>query len=144
MESHLFHMPMHVDPSGAVLAASIGICLILLEFNRPGRILPGAFGLLVTLLATSYLLTMGVQMWAVLLLAGCIAVYLGNLWVTLPFWLLGLATITCVAGLRFLVPGQNGVVVSLWVAIVCGGMLGGISSALTRIAHRARRSKALD
>ncbi|MGI4826956.1 MAG: hypothetical protein ACRYFU_02010 [Janthinobacterium lividum] len=144
MELHLLRLPTHVTPNTAVLVASLGIGLIFLEFNRPGRILPGATGLLLALLAFSRLLQTGMQPWAVLLLAGCIAVYLANLWQTMPFWLLCLATFACIVGLRFLVPANAANPVSLWVAICCGGTLGSTSAALTRVAHRARRSKALD
>ncbi|MGI4828767.1 MAG: hypothetical protein ACRYFU_11335 [Janthinobacterium lividum] len=144
MELHSLRLPTHVTPDTAVLVASLGIGLVFLEFNRPGRILPGATGLLLSLLAFSRLLQTGMQPWAILLLAGCVAVYLANLWQTMPFWLLGLVTFAGIVGLRFLVPADAAHPVSVWVAILCGGTLGSTSAALTRVAHRARRSKALD
>ena len=135
-------------PDGAVMLATLGLALIFFELNRPGRILPGAAGLLLTLLASSAVGRFGVRSWAVLLLVCCAATLLANLWRRLP--LLCLVACTCVlgVGLRFLVasgsPAGSSRQVSTPVAVLCGGLLGTASATLTRVAYRARRSKALD
>ena len=131
-------------PDMTVLIATSGVCLIFVEFNRPGRAVPGALGLLLTLLAIAHLARFGARPWAILLLSGCTAVYLTNLWRSVPAWLLAIATVAVVAGLRFLIPAEGRYAVSAPVATLCGGLLGTASATLTRVAHRARRLKALD
>lgn len=132
-----------LTPDAAVALGTAGICLGFLEFNRPGRILPGAAGLLLFLFACAALADAGLRPAAVLAIAGATAVLLANLWRSLPLWTLAAATIALVLGLRFLV-ARPGAPVHTPVAIVCGLLLGALSGALTRIAYRARRSKALD
>ncbi len=133
-----------ITPDHAVILASVGICLIFVEFNRPGRILPGAAGLLLVLFAVAALLRTGVQPWAAALLLCSAIVFLINFWRALPIWSLVLVTLLTMGALRFLVPSGHGSGVQTPVAVLCGGLLGSISAVLTRVAYRARRSKALD
>ena len=67
-------------PNAAVVAGTFGCALILLEFNRPGNVLPAALGLLLLLLATGGLFAAGVQFWAVGLLLGGAAGLVLNAW----------------------------------------------------------------
>ena len=129
------------SPDLAVLTATLGLGLIFLECNRPGRILPGASGLLLTLLATARLLHVGIRPWAAALLFAVVGTFLVNLRTALPTTLLGAASLTAVLALRFLVPPGNASPVPLWLAIVCAGLLCPSAAILTRIAHRAHRAK---
>lgn len=144
MDSPLYRLLAHTTPNAAVLVATLGIALIFLEFNRPGRAWPGALGLLLTLLATAALLRFGLRPWSVVLLAVCTMAFLLNLWLRLPLWLLGVVTIGLIIAVRSLIPAQDPVAIATPVAVLCGGLIGTASGALTRVAHRARRSKALD
>ncbi len=133
-----------ITSNHAVLLATVGTCLIFAEFNRPGRVLPAAAGLLLVLFAVAALLRTGLQPWAAALLLCSAAVFLLNLWRALPPWSLVLVTLLTMGALRFLVPSGHGSGVQTPVAVLCGGLLGGISAVLTRVAYRARRAKALD
>ena len=144
MQTSLHALLAELSPNGTLLLASTGVLLIFVELNRPGRAIPGALGLLLTLLGVSRFLRFGVQPWAVLLLAVCIFVYGANLWREVPLWLLVPAILATMVGMRALVPRSASSSVALPVAVLCGGLLGTASAVLTRVAHRARRSKALD
>ena len=133
-----------MSPDQAVVVATAGMCLIFLELNRPGRILPGAVGLLLTLFGVAALLKSGVEPWAGLLVLGGCGIFLLNLWRHLPLWLLAATLILAIASLRWLLPFGSPAHIHTPVAILCGGLLGALSATLTRIAYRARRSKALD
>ena len=123
---------------------TLGCALILVEFNRPGLVLPAALGLLLLLLAMGGLHAAGVQRWAVvLLLMGAVGLVL-NAWRRISFPLLLIPTAALMAGLQFLLPGAAPVPIHAGVALVCGGFLGIAGALLTRIAYRARRAKALD
>ncbi len=126
----------------AIVLGTLGICLGFVEFNRPGRILPGAVGLLLLLLACARLAAAGLRPTALLLLAAAVLVLLGNLLRSLPAWLLILAIAAIVTGLHRL--PANGAAVPFRVALPCGTVLGALAAALSRIAFRARRAKALD
>ena len=133
----------HLRPDAAILLATAGICLGLVEINRPGRVLPGALGLLAMLFSTASLLRFGLRPGAVLLLVLAAVVMVANAWWELPRVLLALATAAGIAGLRLLIrpPAPP---VHIGPAILCGAILGALSATLTRIAFRARRAKALD
>lgn len=132
-----------LTPDVAVVLGTLGLCLGFVECNRPGRILPGALGLTLTLFALASLVRDGPRAWAVLLLLGAALTLLANVWRRLPWWSLIAATVGAIAGLRFLIrpeiPGVRSAV-----AVVCGGVLGSLSALLSRIAYRARRLKAVD
>ncbi len=132
------------SPNLAVCAATLGILLIFVEFNRPGSILPAASGLLLTLLASAGLLRFGVQLGPALLLIASAAVLAFNAWRRLSTTLLVAITPAIIAGLRFLVPHARISAVSWPVATLCGLALSLVSTLLTRVAYRARRAKALD
>ena len=129
--SHLF------TPNTALVTLTAGILLIYVELNRPGRIIPGAIGLLITLLAVPSLdhnPSPGVPILQVFFIATVIlglrrklhpAVYV-------------IAIIALIAGFHAI----SGI---SWLnAILCGLILGVASSLLARIAHRARLNKGLD
>ena len=126
----------------AVLLGTLGICLGFIECNRPGRILPGAVGLLLFLFSCARLAHAGLHPAALLVLAVAILTLLGNLLRSLPAWVLMVATACLVAGLHLL-PSREAMI-PFRIALPCGTILGGLSAVLTRIAFRARRAKALD
>ena len=131
-------------PDVAVAVASLGVCLIFVELNRPGRILPGALGLSLLLLAAGNLLAGGVRPWAAFLLLSCIAIMLLHVWRRLTTTLLMLTGLASIVSLRFLEPPYRNPPVHTPVAILCGGVLASLSAFLARVAYRARRAKALD
>lgn len=132
------------SPNLAVCAATLGILLVFVEFNRPGSILPAASGLLLTLLASASLLRFGVQLGPAFLLIAAAVVLALNAWRRFPTTLLIAITPALIAGLRFLVPPSHTSPVSWPVATLCGLALSLVSAFLTRVAYRARRAKALD
>ena len=134
----------HMSPNGAVALATFGVLLVFFELNRPGRIWAGSLGLLLFLLAAAALLGMELRSWAVWTLASAAGIFLLNLYRRLPVPLLVLATLACIVGLRCLLPPEAIVPVTFHVALAAGTVLGASSAALTRIAYRARRAKALD
>ena len=136
--------PESLTPDAAVLVGTAGICLGLLEFNRPGRILPGALGLLLFLFASAAFLDRGIRPSAAMILLLVVAIFVANAWRRVPVWALAAATLALIAALRLLSPPTAPVRVHTPVAILAGTVLGSLTGILTRIAYRARRSKALD
>ena len=132
-----------LSPDMAIVIATVGLCLIFLELNRPGRILPGALGLTLLLLAVAAILHH--PLWpaalAGLLLASAILV--AHLWRPLPLWLSGATAIMLALSLRFLIPGDAKEHIATPIALTCGLLLGLLGTALSRIALRARRLKAV-
>ncbi len=139
-----FNAVRNLSPDGAVGMATLGLLLIFLELNRPGRVLPASVGLLLFLLASATLFRLRLQLWPALLLVAMGMVAGLNLYRRLPSWLLVLATAGWVVALRFLVRPQDTRYVHMPVALAAGGLLGVLSAVLTRIAYRARRAKALN
>ena len=131
-------------PNLVLVLASVGLCLLFVEINRPGRILPAVAGLLLTLFAVAALLRVGMQPWAGALILCCAAVFLFNVWRPMPAFVLALTAVLGVVGLRCLLQPSAATPIHLPIAILCGGFLGSLSALLSRFAYRARRSKALD
>lgn len=140
----LFNTVHSLSPDGAVAVASLGILLIFVELNRPGRILPASCGLILLLLASGTLFRLGAQLPAALLLLAMVLIALLNLYRRVPAWLLLLSCGGWMVALRFLVPARGSTFVHTPAALLCGGILGSASALLTRIAYRARRAKALN
>lgn len=130
-----------LPPNQALVIASAGVCLIFLELNRPGRILPGAAGLALLLLSAASLAHQALQPVSLCALLLALAVLAAQLWKALPWWLAACATVGLVAALRYL-PAHRGEI-SLATALTCGLSLGLLSTALARIALRARQLKAV-
>lgn len=133
-----------ISPNAAVVLLSIGLALIAIELNRPGSILPGPLGLLVSLLAIASLLGRHPQIWAVVVLVLGSATLLAQLRTNLPAWAASLATLALFCGFLWLFPfGASGCVHPA-VAALCAFFLGAGTTVLTRIARRARVNKGLD
>jgi membrane-bound ClpP family serine protease len=127
-----------LSPDAAVLLLTVGIALIAVELNRPGWIVPGALGVLATLLAAAAILDQHPSALAISLLFAAAAVLLLQLRRALPLWIALFAGAAGVIALALL-PG-----VRLPVAICCGLALTIGTTVLTRIARRARKNKGLD
>ncbi len=131
-------------PDPALLIATAGLCLIALELNRPGLILPGALGLLLVLLAAATLLQYGLRPSALGLLGASAGVFATNLRFRIPGWLLAISILALIAGLRFLLAARAATQVHTAAALGCGTGLGLLAALLSRIAHRAHRAKAVN
>lgn len=130
-------------PDIAVLALIIGVLLIYLEFNVPGKVLPGALGTLLVTLALFGLLKAHLHYASALLLLIGVVLLL----VEARFRLYGLFAIAGAAafifGLANLVDGSTtGQHVHPATAIILGTIFSIATLALGSIAIRARRNKA--
>jgi membrane-bound serine protease (ClpP class) len=123
----------------AVLLLTLGVLLIYIELNRPGWILPGAFGLLAVLLGSASLLRSGVQPIPAALCGSAALLLAVSVRKTFPVIALGAATLSLTLGLTRIAPQVHAAV-----AVPCGLLLGAGTSLLTRIARRARANKGLD
>jgi len=133
-----------VSPGAALGAFTLGLLLIYVELNRPGRVIPGAVGLLLTLLACARLGAAHPRPLALLLVATAGALLAMELLhdtyrvveaaAAIPL----AAALALVLGFRLMVMPPVG-----WmVCILCGVALGGVTVALARVARRARANKA--
>jgi membrane-bound serine protease (ClpP class) len=133
-----------LSPNTAVLILTGGLALIALELNRPGSILPGALGLLLSLLAVASLWQHHPRPAPVLVFIASMALLLLQTRQTLPWILSAGATILLVLSMSTLLPRTVQPGTSPWVALLCGLFLGAGTTVLTRIARRARQNKGLD
>jgi membrane-bound serine protease (ClpP class) len=134
----------YLAPDSAILLLTLGLLLIYVELNRPGWIFPGACGLLLALLSVVSLLRLDLSLVAIALLATATALLLLDLLRPTPLLVAVAATLALVLGLDHLVFGPATLQVHKAVAILCGLLLGGGTSILTRIARRARANKAVN
>jgi membrane-bound serine protease (ClpP class) len=134
----------NLTPDAAVLLLTLGLTLIAVELNRPGSILPGALGLLLSLLAAAILLHHHPRLAALALLIASSAALLLQLRLRLPLWAVALSTLVLIAGLLRLFPAAGRPRVHPAAAIPCCLFLAAGTTMLTRLAHRARQNKGLD
>ena len=134
----------HLAPDAAIVLLTLGLLLIYVELNRPGWIVPGACGLLLALLATASLLRLNLSLAAVTLLATAAALLLLDLLRPAPALVALAATVALILGFDRLVQGPEQLRIHAPVAVLCGLVVGGGTSVLTRIARRARANKAVD
>jgi membrane-bound serine protease (ClpP class) len=134
----------HLSPNAAILFLTLGLLLIYFELNRPGSILPGALGLLITLLSIAALVPYRINPNAIVLLLLAIALLTHGLLRPTSILISAAATFALVFGLRTLIIQTCCGHISTSVAIGCGLLLGTGTSALTRVARRARINKGLD
>ena len=117
----------------------VGLLLIYVEMNRPGRVVPGAVGLLLALLACARLWVEHPRPTALVLLATATALLAVDLLRATHGFVAAAATLALVLGFRELVSPPVG-----WmVCILCGVGLGGATVVLTRVARQARNNKAV-
>ncbi len=130
-------------PNQAVVMAALGVCLVFVELNRPGRIVPGALGLTLVLLAAAALAQHPLRAAAVAALLLTSAALIANVWRGFPLWLAATLSVALAMGLRFLIPDAANPRVGTATALTCGLVVGLLGTALSRIALHARRLKAV-
>jgi membrane-bound serine protease (ClpP class) len=134
----------HLPPDVALVVLTVGLLLIYVELNRPRWIVPGAVGLIGALFAIASLARMELSPGAIALGSTAIALLVIDL-LRRTQWIVALAaTLALVLGFDHLVVGPGGMRSHTATAVVCGLVLGGCTSILTRIARRARANKGLD
>jgi membrane-bound serine protease (ClpP class) len=117
---------------------TLGLLLIYVEMNRPGRVIPGVMGLLFALLACARVLAANPRPAALVLVGTAAALLAVDLVRTTRVFVAVAATLALVLGFRELVSPPVG-----WMlCILCGVGLGGVTAALTRVARLARKNKA--
>jgi membrane-bound ClpP family serine protease len=131
----------HLSPDAAVVTLTLGVILIYVELNRPGWVLPGAVGLLLSLLSIASLLRFELRAPAILLLTSASALLMLNLLRPIHSLVTLAATAALILGFGCLVRGPGDLHVHALTAAICGLILGAGTSLLTRIARRARRNK---
>ena len=130
---------MEASPAEALGVFTLGLLLIYFELNRPGKVIPGAVGLLLTLLSSARLGAAHPKPVALLLLGiACALLAMELVRGTYRAAAIPLAaTLALVLGFRQLVTPPVG-----WmVCVLCGVGLGGVTTVLTRVARRARANK---
>ena len=127
-----------VSPAAAVTVLTAGLLLIYMELNRPGRVIPGALGLLLALLACAKIWSAHPRPVAVLLVGTGVALLAIDLVRGTHIAVAVAATLALLLGFQELVTPPVGWMVS----ILCGAGLGGTTAALTSVARRARANKA--
>lgn len=132
-----------LSPDAAVLLLTAGLALIAFELNRPGSILPGACGLLLTLLAFAGLGHHHAYPEAITQLIACLALLLLQLRRYLHWIFVAAVTLDLIVCLVWLEPPAQPQTNPV-VATLCGLILGTGITLLTRVARRARQNKGLD
>jgi membrane-bound ClpP family serine protease len=136
-----------LSPNLAVLLLTLGLAFLAVELNRPGWIVPGALGLVLSLLSTASLLSHHPSADAALGALLCLALLAARAWRSsgrLTWTFAALVTIPLIFTIRTLIPPLPGPEISPWAAVLCGLALGIGTTVLTRIARRARQNKGLD
>jgi membrane-bound serine protease (ClpP class) len=131
----------HLSPDAALFLLTFGLLLIFLELNRPGWIIPGGFGLLVSLLSIDSLRLLHHRPTAKQLIVTATGVLLVNLLRPTHIPAAVAATLALVLGFQYLVRGPATFQVHALTAATCGILLGVASFLLTSIARRARTNK---
>jgi membrane-bound serine protease (ClpP class) len=134
----------HINPDAAIVLFTLGTLLIYLELNRPGSILPGALGLLLTLLAIAAILPQHLAPFGLILLAAASLLFLINLRHALHQTVAILSTICLIFGFQYLLQNPTQPRLHTATSMACGLLLGVSSTLLTNIARRARANKRLD
>lgn len=133
-----------LSPDVAIIALTLGLALIALELNRPGLILPGVCGLLLSLLSAASLLAHHASPATALFAAAILGTLVLCAWKRVSWFLAIATTFSLIIFIGQLVPAVPGPEISAWTAILCGITLGTGITVLTRIARRARQNKGLD
>jgi membrane-bound serine protease (ClpP class) len=131
-----------MDPNLAVLILLAGALLIYLEFHVPGTIIPGALGTLMVLLALFSLDLLPVRYTSLTLIICALILMVLEAKFPSHGVLALVGTVTLVLGLLTLVAGPIPEMRVQWETAVATGLaFGGITTALVRLAWRARRNK---
>lgn len=141
--SLLAGIPAHLEasPDGALLTLFAGVLLIYFECNRPGTILPGCLGTLLTLLSVNAFDHMPLRASALAVAAVGIAFLLAEILKPSRNLLAAAGTILLIIGLRTSVQPFASAHVHTSIAVLTALGLATTSLWLTRIALRARHNK---
>ncbi len=132
---------LQASPDATVLTLVAGILLIYVECNRPGAIVPGCLGALLTLLSIGALARMPLRPSALALVAvGCVLL-LAELVLPARNAFAAAGTSLFILGLKSLLQPFAANRVHTPTAIAAGGILAAATLWLARIALRARRNK---
>jgi membrane-bound ClpP family serine protease len=136
---------LHLSPDAAIVLLTTGLVLIYWELNRPGLIIPGACGLLATLLAIAQLIPATPTPALITLLLAATLLLLSTQ-IRLSILLEIAATLAIIAALWTTGTSHHASTVlspciHRVLATVCGTVIGLGSLFLTRIARRARQNK---
>ncbi len=138
----LAHVPpvLVSHPNGALVAAAVGVLLIYLECNRPGRVLPGAAGLLLLLLGLYGMRGVSPRPEAL--------VVIGISWLVLALPLrhpaaawASLGAGTALLGFGLVALPRPPTALSRPLAVCCALLVGPVSAWLAAVAGWARRAK---
>jgi len=132
-----------LSPDAAIALFTFGVLLIYVELNRPGSILPGALGLLISLLSIAEILPTHPNLYGAFLLFIAASLLLLNMR-SARFQRSIIPTLLLVFGFQHLVRNPAYPRIHIAISLVCGLILGLSSSVLAAIAHRARVNKGLD
>ncbi len=129
------------NPDASLLTLFAGVLLIYLECNRPGSVLPGCLGALLTLLSINAFTHMPLRQPALALIVAGVALVVADLTMPVrnPAAILG--TISLIIGLRTLVQPFASAHVHTPIAVVLGSSFAFTTVWLARVALRARRNK---
>ena len=132
---------MQASPDATLLALFTGILLLYLECNRPGSILPGCLGALLTLLSINNFAHLPLRPSALALIAAGTVLILAELVLPARNLLAAAGTGLFTVGLRTLLQPFAPAHVHTPTAIVVAAGLAASTLWLARIALRARRNK---
>jgi membrane-bound serine protease (ClpP class) len=138
--THLI-LTLQQSPDAALLTLFAGILLLYFECNRPGSILPGCVGALLTLLALNAFTHMPLRPVALALVLAAVLLILLELIIPARNLLASAGTVTLVAALRILLQPFAPARVHTPTAIVAAVGFAASTLWLARIALRARRNK---
>jgi membrane-bound serine protease (ClpP class) len=129
------------NPDAALVTLFAGIMLVYYECNRPGSIVPGCLGALLTLLSINAFVHTPLEPSALALTVVGIALILIEVFIPTRNWLVAAGTTALIAGFATLVQPFAPARVHIPTAIVTGSGLSAATLWLARIALRARRNK---
>ncbi len=132
---------LQANPDATLLTLVAGILLLYLEANRPGSILPGCLGALLTLLSLNAFAHMSLRPSALAISTLGVALVFTELFRPARNLLATLGAALLTFGLRFLLQPFAPVHVHTPTAILAGVGLAAVTLWLARIALRARRNK---
>jgi membrane-bound ClpP family serine protease len=130
----------HLPPITAFVIFAAGVLLVYVEFSRPGFVLPGALGLLLTLFAVASLWRLPLCPAAIFLFGLAAVLYLVAWLYFCSLALLSAASLVLVISFAALVNIPEARPAALFTGI----FLAGCTSVLIHIACRARHAKALN
>jgi len=132
------------NPDAGLVLLTIGLLLIYLECNRPGRVVPLGLGLLAVLVALHRLQQTGIRECVVVAGGLAVVLFLLELYRPVPMVVPAAATLAMFAAFDGVRNRASSQIEHGLVAASCALVLGVSTSWLARIAYRARANKAVN